>query len=242
MSHPAGVTQPRKTLRIPLALLLAAAVGAVIGVRLVRKGAPPPPPLLDFGSPMAISLYFWIILSCYWSWAARGASAPASSESRASRSLHLALVNGAMLLSFWPFTGWLSPIPPGFEFPRVLPPLPWLPPLGVAVGAAGLLLALWARKCLGRHWSGEVTAKVDHELIRSGPYRVIRHPIYTGAIAMYVGLALVSGRLQGVLALVLVGIAYARKIGMEERNLHGLFGAAWEGYVRGTKALVPWLL
>jgi protein-S-isoprenylcysteine O-methyltransferase Ste14 len=124
----------------------------------------------------------------------------------------------------------------------VLPPWSWLPPVGVALGAAGLLLAIWARRCLGRHWSGEVTAKVDHELIRSGPYRIVRHPIYTGAIAMCVGVALVSGRLQGVLAVLLVGIAYARKIGMEERNLEALFGPAWEEYVRGTKALIPWLL
>ena len=76
-------------------------------------------------------------------------------------------------------------------------------------------------------------------MIRGGPYRRIRHPIYTGAILMYVGPALISGRLQGLLALVLVGIAYARKIRMEEQNLHALFGAAWEDYARATGPLLP---
>jgi protein-S-isoprenylcysteine O-methyltransferase Ste14 len=116
------------------------------------------------------------------------------------------------------------------------------PLLGLALTLFGLGFAVWARRTLGRHWSGEVTAKVDHELIRTGPYRLVRHPIYTGAILMYVGPALISGRLQGVLALVVVGLAYARKIGMEERNLHALFGPAWEEYRRETKALIPWLL
>jgi protein-S-isoprenylcysteine O-methyltransferase Ste14 len=95
---------------------------------------------------------------------------------------------------------------------------------------------------LGRHWSGAVTAKVDHELVRSGPYRRIRHPIYTGVIGMYVGNTLVSGRLQGLLAIAMVAMAYARKIRLEERNLKGVFGPAFDDYRRESWALIPGLL
>jgi protein-S-isoprenylcysteine O-methyltransferase Ste14 len=101
---------------------------------------------------------------------------------------------------------------------------------------------VWARRRLGRNWSGEVTVKVDHELVRVGPYRRIRHPIYTAAIGMYLGPALVSGRLQGLLSLALVAIAYARKIRQQERVLRAESGAAYQQYRRESHALVPWIL
>ena len=190
---------------------------------------------------MAIAVYLWIVLSIYWEWAGRNTSAAKFAESGTSRALHLLLVNAAMVLSFWPYAGWWSSSSPAYEFPRVLPSSPYLAAAGLALASGGLVLALWARGQLGRNWSGAVTVKVDHELVRSGPYRLIRHPIYTGAILMYVGPALISGRLQGPLAIALVLLAYARKIGLEERNLRSEFGAAFEEYRRDSRALVPWL-
>ena len=98
----------KKVIKIPATLLIAAAFGAVIGALLVRKGASPPPPPspLLLGSPMALSLYCWLALSAYWSWAARGASAAKSAESQVSRLFHVLLINGAVILTFWPFAGW----------------------------------------------------------------------------------------------------------------------------------------
>jgi protein-S-isoprenylcysteine O-methyltransferase Ste14 len=244
MNDPKAPLDPvagKKVVKIPAAVMIAAACGAVIGAFLVRKGSAPPPPHspLLLGSPMALSLYCWLALSAYWSWAARGASAANSAESQGSRLLHVLLINASVILTFWPFDGWPRAQFGGFQFPRVLPASPVWAALGLALSVLGLGLAVWARRCLGRHWSAEVTAKVDHELVRTGPYRRIRHPIYTGAIAMYLGPALIAGRLQGVLALIVVGIAYARKIAMEERNLRALFGPAWDDYVRQTGALLP---
>jgi protein-S-isoprenylcysteine O-methyltransferase Ste14 len=65
---------------------------------------------------------------------------------------------------------------------RILPRDPWIADLGIALTAAGLLFAIWARAYLGRNWSGAVTVKVGHQLIRTGPYRWVRHPIYSGMI------------------------------------------------------------
>lgn len=228
---------------IPWAVVSAAMVGAALGIVMSRRQADQDDlrSLLPF-SPMAICFYFWIVLSVYWSLEARKASAVKSSESRSSRALHVTLTTGAQLLAFWFYPGWPRLASPPFVFPRVLPAWPFLAPLGVAVQAGGLLLALWARRSLGRHWSGEVTVKEDHELVRSGPYRRIRHPIYTGAIAMYIGPALVSGRLQGVLSLALVAIAYARKIRQEERVLSAEFGSAYDDYCRESWVVFPGLI
>ena len=67
---------------------------------------------------------------------------------------------------------------------------PWLGILGVTMTAVGLLFAIGARLCLGRNWSSQVTVKEDHELIRSGPYRFVRHPIYSGILLALAGMSL----------------------------------------------------
>ena len=112
---------------------------------------------------------------------------------------------------------------------------------GLAVEATGLFLAIWARRHLGRNWSGEITIKVEHQLIRSGPYRLLRHPIYTGLLAMYAAPALVTGEWLAVIGLAVAGFAYWRKIWLEETTLYGAFGADYDAYRRTTWALVPGL-
>ena len=103
-----------------------------------------------------------------------------------------------------------------------------------------MLLDVWAVRCLGRNWSGAVTIKVGHELVRAGPYRLVQHPIYTAMTGMYLGTAIVSGELYGLLAVVVCAIAYWRKTRMEERGLRDVFGQAYEDYVKDSWALFPW--
>jgi protein-S-isoprenylcysteine O-methyltransferase Ste14 len=105
----------------------------------------------------------------------------------------------------------------------------------------GVLLAVWARRLLGRNWSGRITLKVEHELVRSGPYRVVRHPIYTGLLAMYAGAAIVSGELHALIGLALAVGAYLRKIRLEEANLLKGLGADYRAYRGETWALFPGL-
>ena len=96
---------------------------------------------------------------------------------------------------------------------------------GLAIEALGLFLAIWSRRALGRNWSGEISIKVDHELVRFGPYRWLRHPIYTGLLAMYVGTAIGAGEWLSLIGLAMAGFAYWRKIRIEEANLEAAFGA-----------------
>jgi protein-S-isoprenylcysteine O-methyltransferase Ste14 len=109
----------------------------------------------------------------------------------------------------------------------------------LAFEALGLALAVWARRTLGKHWSGKITIKVGHELIRSGPYRLVRHPIYTALLMIYAGTALVFGEMHSLLGFVLAVLAYMRKIRLEEANLARGLGEAYAAYRAETKALVP---
>lgn len=109
----------------------------------------------------------------------------------------------------------------------------------VAVTAIGIGLAIWARLCLAGNWSGTVTLKEGHELIRSGPYRWIRHPIYTGFNLAILGTALAIGEWRGLLVFAGVGIAHTLKARKEEAWLSREFGAAFDEHRRRTGMFLP---
>jgi protein-S-isoprenylcysteine O-methyltransferase Ste14 len=110
---------------------------------------------------------------------------------------------------------------------------------GVAVTAAGIGFAIWARLYLGGNWSGTVTVKVNHELVRTGPYRLVRHPIYTGLILALLGTALLLGRVRGLIAILLLYVGFKIKSKIEEQAMINTFGAEYHEYSRNTGAIVP---
>ncbi len=107
-----------------------------------------------------------------------------------------------------------------------------------ALTVIGLLITLWARRALGTNWSASVVFKERHELIEGGPYRFVRHPIYSGALLMLFGTMLVWGRLVGVVAFVVVIVGLSVKASLEERLLMRHFPEAYEGYRRRVRAAV----
>ncbi len=106
--------------------------------------------------------------------------------------------------------------------------------------AAATLFHIWARVHLGRNWTGQVTIKTDHQLVRSGPYRFIRHPIYTALVALALGTAIISARWLSLLGAAVFLVAYLRKLRIEETALSQTF-AEWEEYRKKSWALVPGL-
>jgi protein-S-isoprenylcysteine O-methyltransferase Ste14 len=114
--------------------------------------------------------------------------------------------------------------------------------LGAAVAVAGLLFAVWARVYLGRNWSSEVTIKQDHELITTGPYAVVRHPIYTGILTGFLGTAIALSELRGFIAFILIFVILWLKLRMEEQWMRSQFGETYATYIIQTAALVPYLL
>jgi len=118
----------------------------------------------------------------------------------------------------------------------------WMGSLGIAITALGFALTLWARYTLGANWSGIVTIKVDHELVRTGPYRYVRHPIYTRIIIALVGTALARDQWRGILAILLLWLAFTIKRLKEEQFMRQTFGDQYTAYSRTTGAIFPALL
>lgn len=112
--------------------------------------------------------------------------------------------------------------------------------LGIILCAAGIAFAIWARVHLGKNWSGTPSMKEGHELITSGPYRFVRHPIYTGMLFAILGSALVAG-VVWLAVFVVVTANFLYRIPVEERYMMQLFPDQYPEYKKRTKALVPWV-
>ena len=112
----------------------------------------------------------------------------------------------------------------------------------VAPVAAGLLFAWWARIHLGRLWSDRVVRKAGHHVVDTGPYRLVRHPIYSGLILAALSTAVQKGTALALLGVVLVTLAFWIKARREERFLRAELGAdAYESYARKTAMLAPFV-
>jgi len=114
--------------------------------------------------------------------------------------------------------------------------------MGMILCAAGIAVAAWARHRLGTNWSGIVALKQDHTLVRNGPYRYVRHPIYSGIILAAAGTFLaVLPTLQGVISLLFILVGFRLKSRLEERVLSREFPEEYPRYCSEVKALVPFV-
>jgi len=181
---------------------------------------------------MTICSSLWCAWLLIWLlWALRGKRTQ-QRESVSSR-LSYAVMNfvGFWLMFFDVAQPWLRA--------RLYAPNVWTNSLGIAITAAGLAFAIWARAYLGTNWSGAVTVKVGHELVRTGPYRWVRHPIYSGMVLAMLGTALVRHQVRGVIAVVLSYIGFKIKSRIEEATMSATFGAAYADYSSTTGAILP---
>lgn len=169
------------------------------------------------------------VFNLYWEAEAKKAAPARSKESDGSRAVHVVLVNVAVLLVIVPIHG----------LGRCLPVSGPAMAVGLAVEGAGIFLAVWARRHLGRHWSGAIAINEGHELVRSGPYGRLRHPIYTGLLLMYGGLAIVFGEWFSLIGLAAAVAAYVRKVRLEEARLSAEFGGTYEAYRKASWGLMP---
>ncbi|HEV2420863.1 MAG TPA: isoprenylcysteine carboxylmethyltransferase family protein [Candidatus Acidoferrales bacterium] len=179
---------------------------------------------------MLASGTLWLAFTIYWGVASKKKAAIKSSESANSRRWHESVLDIALLLLFIPVPGLNA---------HYLPAKMVFAVLGLGIQCAFFALAVWARRILGLNWSGAVSIKTEHQLVRTGPYRWIRHPIYTAMFGMFIGTALVGGQIHALVGVALLIVAYTRKIRMEEGMLREHFGAEYEAYRRKSWALVP---
>ena len=214
-------------------VISAAIAGAIAGASFAmahRRHPEPVPPLLQFSWPMVIAIVLICVFSIYWDTAAKGNAPTQASESAASRRFHLITLNVGVLILVLPLPGLTHRFLPRSHI-LILP--------GLAIELGGILFAIWARHHLGRNWSGEVRIATGHELVRSGPYRNIRHPIYTGVLGMYLGAMIVSGEWHALLGMTIITLAYLRKLRLEEKILSANFGQTWNQWREESWALLP---
>jgi protein-S-isoprenylcysteine O-methyltransferase Ste14 len=113
---------------------------------------------------------------------------------------------------------------------------------GIALCAGGIGFSIWARRYLGGNWSGNITLKENHELVRTGPYRFVRHPIYTGIILALVGTAIATGvTTSQVFFFSFLTIGLKVKSLGEEKMMQQHFGQAYAEYMGQVKALIPFV-
>jgi protein-S-isoprenylcysteine O-methyltransferase Ste14 len=176
----------------------------------------------------------WVLWALLWMVMALRVKAVAWRESGFSRAVGVVpLVLAAWLLAARSMPGWLGQ--------RWAEPSWSVFGLGATLVVAGLLLAVWARIKLAGNWSGTVTLKEGHEIVRSGPYRLIRHPLYTGLLFALLGSALALGEWRGLVAVVLAKGAFLWRIRLEERRLGEHFGVAYAEYRRTSWAIIPYV-
>jgi protein-S-isoprenylcysteine O-methyltransferase Ste14 len=184
-------------------------------------------------------LHRYLFMTVWWGWAAYwyissfSASAPKRVQDPRARMLHRAELLLAFALLTFPGLGF------GWLGLRIVPRTEALFVSGAAMLVLGIGFAVWARVHLGEYWSGHVTLKPGHRLIRTGPYAIVRHPIYTGLLLALLGSAVAVDEYRGVLAVVIATEAIVRKLRLEERWLTEEFGGEYDSYRRDVKALVP---
>lgn len=184
-------------------------------------------------TPAGIIDGLWVLFALYWLVSALNRKKTKRRESIPQRLLYiLPLIAAFYLLNRHGFGyGWLGT--------RFVPDTPLVQWVAVLITAAGVAIAFWARFHLGSNWSGVVTLKEGHELIRTGPYRTIRHPIYTGILIAFLGNAVLIGQVRGLIGLAIIWASFYVKARREESFLAQEFGSNFNEHTQRTGMFLP---
>ncbi len=183
--------------------------------------------------PMAVIRTAWLAILLVWLVTSANVKGTIQRQNMGPRVLHIVALFAAFSLVFnpWFAVGWLAW--------NVLPHTLLFACAGVVLTLAGVGIAIWARLVLGRNWSGNVTLKQEHSLIRTGPYRWVRHPIYTGMLLAMLGTAIAEGQVCDFCGVALLLVSFHFKSRTEDDFMRRAFGAEHDAYREQTGALLP---
>ncbi|HXY89159.1 MAG TPA: isoprenylcysteine carboxylmethyltransferase family protein [Xanthobacteraceae bacterium] len=182
----------------------------------------------------AIAYWSWLVLFLVWMFGYRDSK-------RAINAPNLLLQIPVTALVIFGFVLLFNPRIYGLGAP-VTPRNAVLGMIGLALDLAGVAFAIWARLTLGSNWSGMVmTTKEGHELVQTGPYAIVRHPIYAGFLLAMLGTALTIGTTASYLGFVASLVAFMIRVMIEDRLMRDHFGKAHEAYQQRTKRLIPYV-
>jgi protein-S-isoprenylcysteine O-methyltransferase Ste14 len=183
-----------------------------------------------------VALALWVVWFAYWGLSALGR--PKLSRSDAGPSFlayRVANITAILFLLFPRFRDtWINT--------QVFEPAAGIMVAGLVLTLAGLAISVWARIHLGEQWTGRVGVREGHELVRSGPYRFVRHPIYSGMLLAFIGTALVYCDWRSLVAIALMTAALSYKLQREERWMREHFAADYQAYLRKVAAIIPGVL
>lgn len=172
----------------------------------------------------------WAGLGLLWAAPAKG---PQSAEFKWYRPLRLLILAAVFSLLFWKATA-IGPLGK-----RFVPDIGAVGVAGFVATLCGLFVASWSRIALGKYWSDKVILQTEHQLIRTGPYSYMRHPLYSGVLLAVLGTALVLGEARGLISFAVLLVNYAIKARREERILAERFGPEFNNHVACTGFLLP---
>ena len=177
----------------------------------------------------------WYGFIVYWLISAARLKQVKVEEAPQGRIVHILIMVAAVDFMFW------GNFSVGTLNQRIIPIDLRILDTGIALTWVGIAFAIWARHTIGANWSGRVTVKVDHQLIQSGPYAFVRHPIYSGILTGVLGTALATN-LIGLIIVGVLGAYFYYSASVEEKNLTATFPTAYPAYRARTKMLIPFLL
>ncbi len=175
----------------------------------------------------------WVVFLVYWFAAALSLNRMKKREPAGELLVRVLLLGIAVLLLDRSLPIW------GVLNRRFIPYSDAVEEIGAALTCLGIGFAIWARYHIGRYWSSTVSLRADHQLIRTGPYAHIRHPIYTGILLAILGTGLAVGKYRALVAFVIMLAGFAWKASREEALLSGEFGPAFEEHKRVTGFFLP---
>ena len=188
--------------------------------------------------PLALDIIrgCWLIFIAIWVLAAVSTKRTVYRETQAQRLRYWVLLVIAYVLLLY---GRRLPYPLNLEIVPHVETTAWA---AVVLCVIGLAFAIWARVTLGRNWSGTVTLKEEHELVERGPYRFVRHPIYTGILTMFFATALARGHLSGFVSTLLMFASFWIKLRDEEKLMLQQFPGRYADYRRRAKCIIPFVV
>jgi protein-S-isoprenylcysteine O-methyltransferase len=183
--------------------------------------------------PLAVIRTAWLIILLVWFVTGFNIKGTQQRQPMGPRLLHILALVAAYSLVFNQYlaVGWLAL--------GVVPQAPVFLWTGTVLTLAGVGIAVWARLVLGRNWSGTITLKLEHTLIRTGPYQWVRHPIYSGLVLAMFGTAIAEGLLGDFCGVALLLVSFLLKSRSEDNLMHRAFGAEHAAYCERTGALLP---
>lgn len=177
----------------------------------------------------------WWIFVIYWFISAFRVKRTVEREGRGSRLIVLSLTGGGCALLFTSISN------PALRL-RALPESAAIGLVGDVLAIAGLAVLIWARRTIGSNWSGNITLKEGHELVQTGPYRFVRHPIYSGFYLMFFGSAIAIGTVAGFVGFAMTILGFWFKLRQEEALMVRHFGQKYLDYKSRVRSIIPWIL